>query len=64
MATNPPPPAVPEVEQAPPSAPVVEQDETWEEKEDKLDAENIKPGDLKYKYKEGKAHSTSFLAIL
>uniref|UniRef100_A0A4W5Q0M9 Eukaryotic translation initiation factor 4 gamma 1 n=1 Tax=Hucho hucho TaxID=62062 RepID=A0A4W5Q0M9_9TELE len=35
-------PAVPEV------------DETWEEKEDKLDAENIepRPGDLKYQYKE------------
>ncbi|XP_069830647.1 eukaryotic translation initiation factor 4 gamma 1 isoform X2 [Dendropsophus ebraccatus] len=46
-----PPAAAPEVEQAP-SVPVEEQDETWEEKEDKLDAENIKPGDLKYKYKE------------
>ncbi|XP_066459421.1 eukaryotic translation initiation factor 4 gamma 1 isoform X2 [Eleutherodactylus coqui] len=46
------PPAVaPEIEQTP-SVPVEEQDETWEEKEDKLDAENIKPGDLKYKYKE------------
>ncbi|KAM9315869.1 eukaryotic translation initiation factor 4 gamma 1 isoform 1-T2 [Gastrophryne carolinensis] len=45
------PPAAPEPEQTP-SAPVEEQDETWEEKEDKLDAENIKPGDLKYKYKE------------
>uniref|UniRef100_A0A8C7HRK4 Eukaryotic translation initiation factor 4 gamma 1 n=1 Tax=Oncorhynchus kisutch TaxID=8019 RepID=A0A8C7HRK4_ONCKI len=33
---------------------VAEVDETWEEKEDKLDAENIepKPGDLKYQYKE------------
>ncbi|XP_056421627.1 eukaryotic translation initiation factor 4 gamma 1 isoform X2 [Hyla sarda] len=46
-----PPASVPEVEQTP-SVPVEEQDETWEEKEDKLDAENIKPGDLKYKYKE------------
>ncbi|XP_044148436.1 eukaryotic translation initiation factor 4 gamma 1 [Bufo gargarizans] len=45
-----PPAAAPEVEQTP-SVPVEEQDETWEEKEDKLD-ENIKPGDLKYKYKE------------
>lgn len=34
---------------------VAEVDETWEEKEDKLDAENIepKPEDLKYQYKEG-----------
>uniref|UniRef100_A0A673VZR5 Eukaryotic translation initiation factor 4 gamma 1 n=1 Tax=Salmo trutta TaxID=8032 RepID=A0A673VZR5_SALTR len=33
---------------------VAEVDETWEEKEDKLDAENIEPnpGDLKYQYKE------------
>ncbi|XP_073531440.1 eukaryotic translation initiation factor 4 gamma 1 isoform X3 [Phyllobates terribilis] len=46
-----PPAAAPEVHQTP-SVPVEEQDETWEEKEDKLDAENIKPGDLKYKYKE------------
>ncbi|XP_077146227.1 eukaryotic translation initiation factor 4 gamma 1 isoform X1 [Ranitomeya variabilis] len=46
-----PPAAAPEVDQTP-TVPVEEQDETWEEKEDKLDAENIKPGDLKYKYKE------------
>ncbi|XP_071998477.1 eukaryotic translation initiation factor 4 gamma 1 isoform X2 [Engystomops pustulosus] len=46
-----PPVATPEVDQTP-SVPVEEQDETWEEKEDKLDAENIQPGDLKYKYKE------------
>ncbi|XP_066565140.1 eukaryotic translation initiation factor 4 gamma 1 isoform X3 [Amia ocellicauda] len=37
--------------------PAEETDETWEEKEDKLDAENIepdalKPGDQKYQYKE------------
>ncbi|KAM5164385.1 eukaryotic translation initiation factor 4 gamma 1 isoform 1-T1 [Mantella aurantiaca] len=46
-----PPPAAPEPEQAP-IVPAEEQDETWEEKEDKLDAENIKPEDHKYKYKE------------
>ncbi|MBN3276690.1 IF4G1 factor, partial [Polyodon spathula] len=45
-----------EPEAAHPPAPE-ETDETWEEKEDKLDTENIepdqlKPGDLKYKYKE------------
>ncbi|CAH2248450.1 eukaryotic translation initiation factor 4 gamma 1 isoform X1 [Pelobates cultripes] len=34
-----------------PVAPPEEQDETWEEKEDKIDAENIKPGDHKYGYK-------------
>ncbi|KAM3930406.1 eukaryotic translation initiation factor 4 gamma 1 isoform 2-T3 [Leptodactylus fuscus] len=52
METTPTPPAAaPEVDQTP-SVPVEEQDETWEEKEDKLDAENIQPGDLKYKYKE------------
>ncbi|MGH0144685.1 UNVERIFIED_CONTAM: hypothetical protein FKN15_036169 [Acipenser sinensis] len=60
---------VSEPEQAQPAAPISaepeaarppapeETDETWEEKEDKLDTENIepdqlKPGDLKYKYKE------------
>ncbi|XP_063772684.1 eukaryotic translation initiation factor 4 gamma 1 isoform X3 [Pseudophryne corroboree] len=47
---NPPAP-VPEPDKVP-SIPPEEQDETWEEKEDKLDAENIKPGDQKYKYKE------------
>ncbi|OCT78445.1 eukaryotic translation initiation factor 4 gamma, 1 S homeolog isoform X2 [Xenopus laevis] len=41
----------PEPDQSP-CAPPEEQDETWEEKEDKLDAENIKPGDVKYKYKD------------
>ncbi|XP_075426967.1 eukaryotic translation initiation factor 4 gamma 1 isoform X2 [Ascaphus truei] len=41
----------PELDQVP-RVPLVEQDETWEEKQDKLDAENIKPGDHKYKYKE------------
>lgn len=46
-----PPPAAPEPEKTP-NVPAEEQDETWEEKEDKLDAENIKPGDHKYKYKE------------
>uniref|UniRef100_A0A4W5PBA2 Eukaryotic translation initiation factor 4 gamma 1 n=1 Tax=Hucho hucho TaxID=62062 RepID=A0A4W5PBA2_9TELE len=42
-------------EPRPAANPAVEEvDETWEEKEDKLDAENIepKPGDLKYQYKE------------
>lgn len=43
--------SAPEPEQ-PPNVLAEEQDETWEEKEDKLDAENIKPGDLQYKYKE------------
>lgn len=47
---NLPPPAT-EPEQTS-NVPAEEQDETWEEKEDKLDAENIKPGDHKYKYKE------------
>ncbi|KAM4771361.1 eukaryotic translation initiation factor 4 gamma 1 isoform 2-T2 [Rhinophrynus dorsalis] len=46
-----PPSTAPELDQAP-CVPPEEQDETWEEKEDKLDAENIKPGDHKYKYKE------------
>ncbi|XP_068137423.1 eukaryotic translation initiation factor 4 gamma 1 isoform X2 [Hyperolius riggenbachi] len=46
-----PPPAAPEPEPVLTVAPE-EQDETWEEKEDKLDAENIQPGDLKYTYKE------------
>uniref|UniRef100_A0A8C8JZK3 Eukaryotic translation initiation factor 4 gamma 1 n=1 Tax=Oncorhynchus tshawytscha TaxID=74940 RepID=A0A8C8JZK3_ONCTS len=42
-------------EPRPANTPAVEEvDETWEEKEDKLDAENIepKPEDLKYQYKE------------
>uniref|UniRef100_A0A673YRD3 Eukaryotic translation initiation factor 4 gamma 1 n=1 Tax=Salmo trutta TaxID=8032 RepID=A0A673YRD3_SALTR len=42
-------------EPRPAATPAVEEvDETWEEKEDKLDAENIepKPEDLKYQYKE------------
>ncbi|KAM8953607.1 eukaryotic translation initiation factor 4 gamma 1 isoform 2-T2 [Pelodytes ibericus] len=46
-----PPSAAPQPEQGP-VTPAEEQDETWEEKEDKLDAENIKPGDHKYKYKD------------
>ncbi|KAM4693285.1 eukaryotic translation initiation factor 4 gamma 1 isoform 2-T3 [Discoglossus pictus] len=46
-----PPSVAPEPEVAPTVTPE-EQDETWEEKEDKIDAENIKPGDHKYKYKE------------
>ncbi|KAL0973365.1 hypothetical protein UPYG_G00202500 [Umbra pygmaea] len=42
-------------EPRPANTPVAEEvEETWEEKEDKLDAENIepKPGDLKYQYKQ------------
>uniref|UniRef100_A0A8C5PRB6 Eukaryotic translation initiation factor 4 gamma 1 n=1 Tax=Leptobrachium leishanense TaxID=445787 RepID=A0A8C5PRB6_9ANUR len=39
-----------EPEQEPVTSPE-EQDETWEEKEDKLDTENIKPGSHKYGYK-------------
>uniref|UniRef100_A0AAY5KGA1 Eukaryotic translation initiation factor 4 gamma 1 n=1 Tax=Esox lucius TaxID=8010 RepID=A0AAY5KGA1_ESOLU len=42
-------------EPRPAATPAAEEvDETWEEKEDKLDAENIEPqsGDLKYQYKE------------
>ncbi|XP_075058541.1 eukaryotic translation initiation factor 4 gamma 1 isoform X3 [Mixophyes fleayi] len=50
LAANPPATA-PEPNKIP-SVPPEEQDETWEEKEDKLDAENIQPGDQKYKYKE------------
>lgn len=69
---------VSEPEQAQPAAPISaepeaarppapeETDETWEEKEDKLDTENIepdqlKPGDLKYKYKEGMSPSEEAL---
>lgn len=51
---------VPDAEDPCPAAtPAPEEvDETWEEKEDKLDAENVKPEtskpvDLKYQYKEG-----------
>ncbi|KAG8444977.1 hypothetical protein GDO86_009936 [Hymenochirus boettgeri] len=50
-STPKPPCAAPEPDQSP-CTPAEEQDETWEEKEDKLDAENIKPGEHKYKYKE------------
>lgn len=48
---------------APP--PAEEVDETWEEKEDKLDAENIKPEspttptDQKYQYKAGTSYKYS-----
>ncbi|OCT80610.1 eukaryotic translation initiation factor 4 gamma 1 isoform X2 [Xenopus laevis] len=45
--------AAPEPDQSP-CAPPEEQDETWEEKEDKLDAENIKPGEYKYKEEQWK----------
>ncbi|XP_030073011.1 eukaryotic translation initiation factor 4 gamma 1 isoform X2 [Microcaecilia unicolor] len=34
------------------AAPQEDLEETWEEKEDKLDAENIQPGEQKYQYKE------------
>ncbi|KAL4647031.1 eukaryotic translation initiation factor 4 gamma 1 isoform X1 [Arapaima gigas] len=54
-----PPPAAPvDTEETTPAPPAAEEvEETWEEKEDKLDAENIepephKPGDQKYQYKE------------
>lgn len=40
-----------EPQPAPPAAEEV--DETWEEKEDKLDAENIEPETQKYDYKPG-----------
>ena len=40
----------------PPATPAEDPEQTWEEKEDKLDAENIEPKTVeqKYQYKEGK----------
>lgn len=52
------------------SPPPEESDLTWEDKEDKLDAENIQPNpseptviDKKYQYKEGVFSLTSFRVI-
>lgn len=68
--TPPEPEATPPVKAEPQSTapvappPAEDVDETWEEKEDKLDAENIKPQspptEQKYQYKEGKRASDSF----
>lgn len=53
------------------SPPPEEADLTWEDKEDKLDAENIQPTppeptviDKKYQYKEGEHSSLGFSPIL
>ncbi|XP_036409955.1 eukaryotic translation initiation factor 4 gamma 1a isoform X2 [Megalops cyprinoides] len=56
LASDGPHPATP-AEETPAAKPTEEPDETWEEKEDKLDAgsvepEAVKPTDLKYQYKE------------
>ena len=58
MESTPEPEQTQSVPVQPAPAAAEEVDETWEEKEDKLDAENIepealKPGDQKYQYKEG-----------
>lgn len=63
MAAPPEPAPTPVQETQPPAAaspPPEESDLTWEDKEDKLDAENIQPNppesavtDKKYQYKEG-----------
>ncbi|XP_050820212.1 eukaryotic translation initiation factor 4 gamma 1 isoform X8 [Gopherus flavomarginatus] len=46
-------PPVPEPKEAAPACPQEEAEETWEEKEDKLDPEKVKAADQKYQYKEG-----------
>lgn len=47
------------------SPPPEEADLTWEDKEDKLDAENIQPtAPEKYQYKEGEHSSLGFSPIL
>uniref|UniRef100_A0ACB8FBT7 Uncharacterized protein n=1 Tax=Sphaerodactylus townsendi TaxID=933632 RepID=A0ACB8FBT7_9SAUR len=51
-AENQPPVPAPEPEEPPPARPQEETDETWEEKEDKLDPEKVKQADQKYRYKE------------
>ncbi|XP_030432302.1 eukaryotic translation initiation factor 4 gamma 1 isoform X7 [Gopherus evgoodei] len=45
-------PPVPEPKEAAPACPQEEAEETWEEKEDKLDPEKVKAADQKYQYKE------------
>lgn len=54
-AENKPPASVPapEPKEAAPACPQEETEETWEEKEDKLDPEKVKAADQKYQYKEG-----------
>nr|XP_056706152.1 eukaryotic translation initiation factor 4 gamma 1 [Euleptes europaea] len=49
---NTPPVPAPEPEEAAPPRPQEEAEETWEEKEDKLDPEKAKLADQKYRYKE------------
>ncbi|XP_074924463.1 eukaryotic translation initiation factor 4 gamma 1 isoform X11 [Chelonoidis abingdonii] len=45
-------PPIPEPKEAAPACPQEEAEETWEEKEDKLDPEKVKAADQKYQYKE------------
>lgn len=54
-AENKPPASTParEAEDAAPTRPQEESEETWEEKEDKLAPEKSKAADQKYRYKEG-----------
>lgn len=54
-AENKPPASAParEAEDAAPTRPQEESEETWEEKEDKLAPEKSKAADQKYRYKEG-----------
>lgn len=64
---EPTPPRAPESQPAPVSPPAPEEsDLTWEDKEDKLDAENIQPNtpeptDIKYQYKEGGVSKLCFI---
>ncbi|KAJ6653850.1 hypothetical protein lerEdw1_008647 [Lerista edwardsae] len=51
-AENKPPVPVPEPEEPAPARSQEETEETWEEKEDKLDPEKLKQADQKYRYKE------------
>lgn len=51
-AENKPPVPVPEPEEPVPARSQEETEETWEEKEDKLDPEKVKQADQKYRYKE------------
>ncbi|XP_066476040.1 eukaryotic translation initiation factor 4 gamma 1 isoform X3 [Tiliqua scincoides] len=51
-AENKPPVPVPEPEEPVPARSQEETEETWEEKEDKLDPEKLKQADQKYRYKE------------
>lgn len=75
LVVAPPEPAPTPVQEAKPPAvaspPPEEADLTWEDKEDKLDAENIQPNppeptviDMKYQYKEGERSLSCFSQIL